>query len=162
MNDPFRAYKHQGKPVVTSDDRDRFGLHLEQFGEGEELAITVTAWESTRSLKQNAALHTSLTAWAKHKSAGLLSNAELREVVEQIKDDLLALQFGYVVRQNQFTGEIIKTLVKAHTSHLTRAEFTTLFDLAAVQAAEDHFVMVMPSEYLEAKKKQEKESRARS
>ena len=147
----FHAYKQDGKPVITSDHRDAFAGLLETFADGEDLAITLGPWEDTRSNKQNAALHAALTEWSRHKAYPGASNSVIKEVVEQIKDDLLALQFGYIVRQNQFTGEVIKALVKSHTSKLTVSEFCDLFDLAASEAAKQHHVMVMPKEYLEAK-----------
>lgn len=125
---------------VLLDWRKQFDAYVTQF-EGEEVVLEIRKRRSKRSDKQNRALHACLGRWA----------AEKGHDVEEIKDDLLALLWGYHVRQSRITGEVVKSLVKPHTSRLNTQEFCDLFDLAAEEAAKDGHYMLMPDEYLAAK-----------
>ncbi len=154
---------HRGQNVLkfTDEDQPRYAEMVAGLGEGEVVEVEfVRLEERSRSLKQNAALHAALTRWVVWKDGGLLTTAQVREQVEQVKDDLLALLWGYIVRQNQFTGEITKTLVKAHTSKLSRREFCDLFDQAVVEAAKDGYEMALPDEYLEARREKREKDKA--
>lgn len=163
----FRMVKHEGRLVFPrgpnnapgTAERDYRAL-VAQVGEGEDMEMRIRPVPTQRSVQANAAFHACLFEWAAAKG---LSGKAAEEWVDQVKDDLLALRWGYIVRQNQFTGEITKSLVKPHTSTLTRPEFTEIFDLAAQQASEDHFVMTMPDEYkaLKAAEQQQAEREAR-
>jgi hypothetical protein len=118
------------------DDAEGLTQHVAQF-KGEEIEATIQKRRKKRSDRQNRAFHAALTRWADDK----------RHDVEQLKDDLLALRWGYIVRQNILTGEIVKSLVKPHTSDLSTSEFAELFDLAAEEAAKDGHVMQFPDEF---------------
>ena len=100
--------------------------------------------KSKRTAQANAAFHAGLFEWAAHKQ---LAGEPARVWVEDMKDDLLGLCWGYVVRQNQLTGEITKRLVEPHTSRLTVAQFTELFDVALVEAAKDGHVWRLPGRH---------------
>lgn len=104
---------------------------------GQRVDVEIRVRKVKRTDRQNRALHRCLSLWAKDKGHD----------VEQLKDDLLALCWGYVVRQNLLTGEIVKSLVKPHTAALSVEEFTLLFDHAAIEAAKDGHVMEMPDEF---------------
>ena len=110
---------------------------------GQRVDVEIRPRKSKRSLRANAALHAGLHAWAGHHG---LTGAAAQQWVEDAKDDLLALCFGYVVRQSQITGEVTKRLAKPHTSALTVEEFRELFDVAVVKAAEDGFLWTLPEE----------------
>lgn len=123
---------------------------------GEEVTITMHKRRSKRSSPQNKALHACLCEWVTW-----LKREKNQEVdVEQLKDDLLALQWGYVVRQSLLTGEIVKELVKPHTSLLNTQEFAELFDTAVIEAAKTGFVMTLPDEF-KARKTAEQKRRCR-
>ena len=98
---------------------------------GCEVELSLRKRRVTRSDRQNKALHACLTEWARW----LLQETGEDIDIEQMKDDLLALRWGYIVRQNRWTGEVVKSLVKPHTSRLNTQEFAELFDLAAEEAA---------------------------
>ena len=133
----------QGKFAL--DFPEQFKAFVARWRE-QEVELLIRKRRTIRSTRQNAALHACLDRWAKDKGHD----------VEQLKDDLLALCWGYVVTQNLFTGEVVKRLVKPHTSKLSTAEFTQLFDVAAVEAAKDGHVMTMPDEFKANREKKRK------
>jgi hypothetical protein len=124
---------------VTAYCRARFA--------GARVDVEIRLRKDKRSDRQNRAFHAALARWSEHIG---------HYPVEKIKDELLGLQWGYIVAQSPITGEITKRLVKPHTSRLNTAEFAELFDLAAIEAAKTGHVMVMPDEFLELKKKRGK------
>lgn len=136
---------------VTAYCRARFA--------GRRVEVEIRERKSKRSLQANAAFHACLGRWYDDKQ---LTGTAKAAWVEQTKDDLLALQFGYVVRQNQFTGEVIKSLVQPHTSALDVAQFSELWELAAVEAAKNGHVMVMPDEYKALKRAAQRQAAKQS
>lgn len=148
------------EPIVTGADCDAEGrLHLDmtssqhralclaRFG-GQRVDVEVRPRKSRRSLRANAALHAGLHEWGASKD---LSGAALTQWVEDVKDDLLALCFGYVVRQDIFSGEIIRRLVKPHTAALDVEDFSILFEAGVMKAAEDGHIWRLPEEFATTK-----------
>ena len=144
------------EPILLPGDVDVDGaLHLDlprkvvqalcraRFAAGARVELEIRPRKSKRSERANAALHAGLSGWGASKG---LTGAVLREWVEDRKDDLLALCWGYVVRQNQLTGEVTQKLAKPHTARLTVEEFAELFDVALVEAAKDGYLWTLPEE----------------
>lgn len=156
---------HSSEPLVFPGDvTDDGQIHLDtprravqalclaQF-KGQRVDVEVRARKSKRSVQANAAFHAEAMHYAAAK--GQIGAAAIA-FVEQFKDDLLGLLWGYHVRQNQYTGQVLTTLVEPHTSALTVAQFHELHELAMVKAAEDGYVWRAPDEYREAKARQAK------
>lgn len=112
---------------------------------GLRVDVEIRARKGKRNDRQNRAFHACLTRW---------SQAIGGYPVDDIKRELLGLQWGYIVQQSPITGEITKRLVKPHTSRLNTAEFAELFDLAAIEAAKTGHVMEMPDEFIQRRQKQ--------
>ena len=122
---------------------------------GQRVDVEIRLRKSKRTPDQNAAFHAGLQAWA--VACGV---SDVARWVEDMKDDLLGLTFGYVVRQNQLTGEISKRLIEPSTAKLTVEQFSELFDVAIVQAAERGHVWTLPDEIAAAVKKRKAAHRA--
>lgn len=116
---------------------------------GQRVDVEIRPRKDKRSARANAALHAGLHEWAAAKG---LTGELARVFVEDAKDDLLALCWGYVVRQNLFTGEITKRLVEPHTSDLSVEQFNDLFELAVMEAAKDGHIWRLPDEFRRQKK----------
>jgi hypothetical protein len=142
-------------PFVSSGDLDADGvLHLDlprkqwqaiakaRFA-GQRVDVELRARKDKRSVRANAALHAGLQEWAHAK--GLVGPAATT-FIEDMKDDLLALCWGYVVRQSLLTGEITKRLVEPHTANLSVEKFSTLFEQAVQAAAEQGHVWILPDD----------------
>ena len=140
-------------PVVLAGDcADDGTLHLDlprkavqalcaaRF-KGQRVDVEIRARKSQRSARQNAAFHAALTPWAK----------ELGYHVEELKDELLGLVWGYEERVSKLTGEVQRVLVKPHTSKLTTAEFSELMEHTVMQAAQTGYVMLLPDEFKQAR-----------
>jgi hypothetical protein len=111
---------------------------------GQRVEVVIRPRKDKRSQRANDAFHAGLFEWA---AARELTGDKAREFVEHAKDDLLALCWGYIVRQNIFTGEITKSLVEPHTSGLSVEKFSELFDVAVMEAAKDGHVWRLPEEF---------------
>jgi hypothetical protein len=162
-HDPGFSWRPGTQPDAGGiDDREcGVGLHFSpcvsmarQFYEAPDaryLACPVRV-EDIR-VQANAAFHAEAMHYAAAK--GHLGDAAVR-FVAMFKDDLLGLLWGYRVHQNQYTGEVLTTLVEPHTADLTVAQFSELQEMAMVKAAEDGYVWRAPDEYREAKEAAEK------
>lgn len=150
------------KPLVIPGDIDADGVvHLDlprrtvqalckaRFA-SQRIDCEFRARRSKRSHQANAAFHAEAFAFAAFMGQ---TGAAAVAFVEQFKDDLLGLLWGYHVRQNQYTGEVLTTLVEPHTSALTVAQFHELHETAMVKAAEVGYVWQTPEEF-KAKRKQ--------
>lgn len=135
----------------TLDRPEDFRRYLRAKLRGEEVELLLRKRRTKRSARANAALHAGLTEWMRAKG---LSGAALTEAIEQTKDDLLALRWGYIVRQNRFTGEVIQSLVKPHTADLSTAEFSELFEMGVEEAAKDGHYWELPDEFKARKAKE--------
>ena len=134
--------------VLAGDCADDGTLHLDlprkavqalcaaRF-KGQRVDVEIRQRKSQRSARQNAAFHAAITPWAR----------ELGYHVEELKDELLGLVWGYEERVSKLTGEVQRVLVKPHTSKLTTAEFSELMEYAVMQAAQTGYVMLLPDEF---------------
>lgn len=104
---------------------------------GHRVDVEIRLRKAKRTDRQNRLLHRALGIWAREQGLD----------VEQLKDDLLKLCFGVLVRQDIFTGEIVTSLAKPHTAGLSVEEFSTLFDVAVVEAAKKGHIMELPEDY---------------
>jgi hypothetical protein len=104
---------------------------------GARVDVEIRRRKARRSDRQNRAFHASLMPWAR----------ELGYHVEELKDELLGLVWGYEERVSRLTGEVTRHLVKPHTSHLTTAEFSELMAFTVIKAAETGYHMLLPDEF---------------
>ena len=160
-------------PLVTAGGCDETGvIHLDiqksahqslckdRFA-GRRIEIEVRLRKSKRSFDQNAWMHAALTRWIVEALPEYREPAmRLRDGVERLKDELLALVFGWHVYQSQITGEIVKSLAKPHTSGLSTGEMTELMDVAVVEAAKTGHIIDEPAEWKARKAAAAKKGRA--
>ena len=126
--------------VLRLDFKRQYDAYIKRF-EGDEVEVTIAKRRSRRSDRQNRAFHAALVPWAEF----------LGDDVESLKDELLALEFGFDEVKSPLTGAIKRVLHEPHTSILDTLKFSRLFERAAVEAAGTGYVMQMPDEYLKAK-----------
>jgi len=120
------AISDDGQIHLDTPRRAVQALCLARF-KGQRVDVEVRARKSKRSVQANAAFHAEAMNYAAAK--GHLGAAGV-VFVEQFKDDLLGLLWGYHVRQNQYTGQVLTTLVEPHTADLTVAQFHELHEPA--------------------------------
>jgi hypothetical protein len=111
---------------------------------GMEVEVEVRVHKDKRSIRANNALHAGLYEWAYAKG---MNKDRAKVFIDDAKADLLGLCFGYIVRQNTFTGEIEKRLVEPHTSDLSVENFSILFEVAVMEAAKDGHIWTLPDEF---------------
>ena len=160
------------EPLVVPADVDADGVvHLDipaaqhraacraRFA-GQRVDVEVRMRKSKRSFDQNAWMHAALTRWIVEALPEYREPAmRLKDGVERLKDELLALVFGWHVYQSQITGEVVKSLAKPHTSGLSTGEMTELMDVAMVEAAKTGHIIEKPDEW-KARKAAAKKGRA--
>jgi hypothetical protein len=146
MADPFvssGAIDADGILHLDLPRKQRQAIAKARFA-GQRVDVEIRARKDKRSVRANAALHAGLTEWARHRG---LAGAAATAFVEAAKDDLLGLCWGYIVSQNIFTGEITKRLVEPHTASLSVEKFSTLFEIAIMEAAKDGHIWTLPDEF---------------
>lgn len=127
----------QGGRAHLVDETTYRRWFAETYGEGEAVEIVVRPEAKTRSLRQNAAFHAAITPWAD----------DLGEDIEDLKDELLGIVFGYREEVSHLTGEIRKVLVEPHTSKLDSEKFSHLMERTMEIAARMGFQIESPAEY---------------
>ncbi len=133
---------------LTLDHQAVFRAFVKRFA-GDEVELVVRKRRSKRSLRQNAALWAALTAWSH----------ELGYEPTELKNELLALLWGYETVISPLTGEARIVPNKGHSSQLTTQEFSELMEFAAVKAAETGYVMELPDEFKARKLAEAKKGR---
>ena len=118
-----------------------------RFG-GQRVDVEVRKRKSKRSGEQNRWMHPALAEWIRDTLPEYRPPAmSLKDGVERLKDELLALTFGYHVYQSRLTGEIVKVLAKPHTSALSTSECCEVMDVAMEEAAKTGHVIEEPDEW---------------
>jgi hypothetical protein len=130
--------------VFRLDQPIAFRAFAKRFA-GYEVEVEIRKKRDKRSDRQNAAFWAALTPWAH----------DLGYEPNELKDELLALLWGYDDVPSPLTGEIRRIPTKPRSSRLSTQEFCELMEFAAVKAAETGYVMQMPDEYKAAKAKAE-------
>lgn len=104
---------------------------------GEEVEIEFRKRRTKRSDRQNRALWAALTPWAH----------ELGYEPTELKNELMALLWGYEEAASPLTGELRIIPNKSRSSRLSTREMSELMEFAAVKAAETGYVMELPDEF---------------
>lgn len=129
----FTAVMQDGQPHLTAPVAYR--QYLAQFGDGEDISVTLEPYEVKRSLDQNAYFHAEpLLKWMQGESdfEGLTP--------AQAKLVLLGMYFGY-----EQTKSGVWIPMKSSTSELTKAEFT-LFIEWLIEEGNARGINVLPPE----------------
>lgn len=118
-----------------------FDAALRQFGEGEELELSIAQPEASKTRLQEKGFHAMITPWARKEG----------HAIEDLKRDLLAEIFGLREHVDIITGEVVKVLCESHTSTLSKRKYNELIERTLDIAAACGVVLVAPSEYKERK-----------
>jgi hypothetical protein len=116
---------------------------------GKELEVEIRERRSRRSDRQNRAFWAALTPWAHF----------LGYEPTELKNELMALLWGYEEQPSALTGEMRMVPVKGRSSKLNTQEMSELMEFAAVKAAETGYVMELPDEFKARKQQEAKEAK---
>jgi hypothetical protein len=105
--------------------------------------VEIRLRKAKRSDRQNRAFHAAITPWAR----------ELGYHVEELKDELLGLVFGWHETTAPLTGEARMALNEPHTARLNTAQFSELMEFTVIEAAKTGYVMPLPDEFRERQKR---------
>ena len=120
----------------TLDYPRAFTAYVSRF-KGEEVTIEVYKRRTKRSDKQNRAWHAALTPWADF----------LGYDIEELKDELLGIVFGYHEVTSPVSGEVRQVLAEPHSSRLDTQKFALLMERTVEIAAGTGFVIELPDEW---------------
>src|SRR5688572_7424832 len=110
---------------LTLDFPAAFKAFVRRFA-GDEVEIEVRKRRTKRSDRQNRAFWAALTPWAH----------ELGYEPVELKNELMALLWGYTEANSPLTGEMRIVPNKGRSSKLTTHEMSELMEFTAVKAAE--------------------------
>ncbi len=122
-------------------DLDGFNRALAQYGDGEDLELSIGQPDAHHTRKQEAGFHAMITPWAKDEGHD----------IADLKRDLLAEIFGTREHVDILTGDVVLVLCEPHTSKLSKKKYNELIERTLDIAARCGYVLVAPSEYKERK-----------
>lgn len=115
---------------------------------GQHIVGQFYAHRAKRSQRQNKGFHAMVWPWAKAEG----------HRIEDLKDDLLGVVFGYLEVTSLVTGEVKQVLAEPHTSTLSVGQFCELIDRTLEIAAEHGVILFAPDEYRRAKAARDKQA----
>lgn len=125
---------HDGK--LSLDHQAAFRAYVRRLT-GEEVELEVRKRRTKRSDRLNRAFWAALVPWAH----------ELGYEPTELKDELMALLWGYREVTSALTGEVRIVANKSRSSKLTNPEMCQLYEFMAVKAAETGYVMLLADEF---------------
>jgi hypothetical protein len=147
----FKGYVHEdtGKFALDPIESKKFRAFVAKKFKGQEVDLEIRAHATKRSLRQNNAYHAAIHPWADF----------LGYDVEDLKDEMLGIVFGYKEVTSPVTGEVRQALVEPHTSNLSVQQFNELMERTVIVAAGTEYLMELPDEYKTRQKAEEKRTR---
>lgn len=118
-------------------DLKSFSQQLAQFGEGEELDLTIRPLAVGRTRQQEKGFHAMISPWARAEG----------HTIDDLKRDLLAEIFGLREHVDVLTSVVVMVLREPHTSKLSKAQYNELIERTLEIAARCGHELIPPSEW---------------
>lgn len=115
--------------------RQQLATALKSVKDGTRVIVELREWPKRRTLLQNDGFHAMISPWAKDEGHD----------IADLKKDLLGIIFGW---DGSPLGES-RVPKKPHTSDLSVEEFHELIERTAIIAAQNGYLLELPSEYSE-------------